>query len=356
MTPEQRQRAVDKFLGDLNGKVDAATLEKAKSMLDPTKADSESLMTALATGLQNGYMAQADYAKKTQELANARREVERFKQEYLDKTEALETWQRHLESNVVGLDEFNAAQQQIQLLQAQRDQALGRLNELGVDFDEGQNRNGLPPGAKMQEQNQNQNSKTPVNSQSPNSGQRPENPLRYLTTDQFQNSAEQLAGGLLLEAAKQSAMAVEHQQLTGKPLDIVALTQEAIQAGKTPERLWQEKFDIEKLRVEAKTKAEEARIEFLANERAAKIMSEARATGQSQTFKNAGPYTYRAAFQERGVADAPKPADFQFSAEQATMAAVREYEALGATGKFTDGQTLAEASREMGMGMGLRVS
>jgi hypothetical protein len=173
-----------------------------------------------------------------------------------------------------------------------------------------------------------------------------------MTVEQAQAVQEQVVAGTLLEQARMTAMMNEHQALTGKPLDIVALTQEALDKNMPPAKYWEQKFKITDLRQEAQVKQREAEIEYRAQEIVAKRLSEERMTGfnqQNNQFKNAASYAYQAAVNDRGAKEVPRINDFMASTMQATSDAVREYESVMATGKFTDGQTMEEARRSMGI-------
>lgn len=359
-TPEDKSSAVTKFLKELEGKVDPVALEAAKSTLDPSKPEAEPLLTALATGLQNGWAAQSTLGRVQQEAAEAKRQAEAIRQDYLAKEEAVIAYKQHLESNAVSFDDYNQVKAQLDLVQQQQQAALLKLNELGIDLDGGgQNNMNQNTQFNNQNPNYNQNPNQNPNRQQGNQGnqgnqqnQNPTQPFNYMTVEQAQAVQEQVVAGTLLEQARMTAMMNEHQALTGKPLDIVALTQEALDKNMPPAKYWEQKFKITDLRQEAQVKQREAEIEYRAQEIVAKRLSEERMTGfnqQNNQFKNAASYAYQAAVNDRSTKDVPKINDFMASTMQATSDAVREYESVMATGKFTDGQTMEEARRSMGI-------
>lgn len=339
MTPEEQKAALDRFLKDLNGKVDQATFDQTKAILgDPTKPEAQSLITAITTGMQNGYMAQSDYARKSQELADRNRQVEAIQKEYLTKAEALETYKEYLGQNAVSASEYQEVQAQMNLLQTQNSQFANQLKELGLENDEVNKRMTTP------------NNQNPANPNSPNPNQpapkAPESPIRYFSVDQYQQAAEQQVRGTLMEAARVSQMAADHFNLTGQSLDLPALTQEALDKGKLPFDYWSEKFEIPKLRAAKATEAMNAQIEAKANEIAAKKISEARMTGVSANLGNS---------RNHPIYDVAVPAERQpgqkdvkfeqgmYSAD-AVQKAVEEYEAIMNTGKLTDGMTVQQAN------------
>lgn len=360
-TPEDKSSAVTKFLKELEGKVDPVALEAAKSTLDPSKPEAEPLLTALATGLQNGWAAQSTLGRVQQEAAEARRQAEAIRQDYLAKEEAVIAYKQHLESNAVSFDDYNQVKAQLDLVQQQQQAALLKLNELGIDLDGGgQNNMNQNTQFNNQNPNYNQNPNQNPNRQQGSQGQQnqqnqnqnPTQPFNYMTVEQAQAVQEQVVAGTLLEQARMTAMMNEHQALTGKPLDIVALTQEALDKNMPPAKYWEQKFKITDLRQEAQVKQREAEIEYRAQEIVAKRLSEERMTGfnqQNNQFKNAASYAYQAAVNDRGAKEVPRINDFMASTMQATSDAVREYESVMATGKFTDGQTMEEARRSMGI-------
>lgn len=357
--------AVNKFLKELEGKIDPTALAAAKSMLDPSKPETEPLLTALATGLQNGWEAHSTLGRVQQEAAEARRQAEAIRQDYLAKEEAVIAYKQHLESSAVSFDEYNYLKSQHEIASNQLALAAEKLSELGIDLaggdqDYNRNQNIHNPNHMNRNTNSNQNQngqgsqgQQNLTSQNQNQNQNRQDPIRYMTEAAAQQSQESVVAGLLVEQARMAAMMQEHQALTGKPLDTVALTLEAIENNVTPAKYWEKKFEIGKLREEAAAKAREQQIEYRAQEIAAKRLSEERMTGfnqQNNQFKNAASYAYRAGADDRNAKEQPKINDFMASTMQATADAVREYESIAATGKFTDGQTVEEARRAMGIG------
>ena len=75
MTEQQQREALDRFLKSLQGSMDADTLAKAQQFLDPTNTEYQPLIAAIATGQQRGWMAQDDYQRKTQQLAEERQRL-----------------------------------------------------------------------------------------------------------------------------------------------------------------------------------------------------------------------------------------------------------------------------------------
>lgn len=356
LSPEEKNDAVSKFLKEVEGKVDPAALEKAKGLLTTQNPENESLLTVLATGFQNGMATQAAMSKAQQEAAEARRQVEALRQDHLAQTEAIAAYKEYLESSAVPYDQYMAAKSELELAQAQLARTNSRLNELGIDYDDPTSK---PQGKQMNTQdNQNGQNGQYQNRQTNTQNPAPRPPFEYVTVERQREAFDHLAGGVLIESAKQAVMLAEHQRLTGQELDLVALSQEATRQGIPPSQLWEQRYDIPKLRAEHAQKAQEDKIEYQVRERVAKALSEERMAGtssQMNQFKNAGSYAYRAAADDRTFNPVngqtiPKVNDFITSTNLATEAALREYDSYQQTGKFTDGKTLDETKRALGIG------
>lgn len=325
MTEQQQREALDRFLKSLQGSMDADTLAKAQQFLDPTNTEYQPLIAAIATGQQRGWMAQDDYQRKTQQLAEERRQLEAVKADFLSKQQALQAYKDHLETNFLPAEEFQEVQRRMEMLQGQLQMATQKLQEYGEEFESPADQGKSSTG----QRNLNMNTQT----------QKPESPFKYMTVEQGQQALEQLAQGTLMGQAQMLQMMQEHRALTGQDLNITQLTAEALQNGKLPADYWQEKFEISKLRAQFAEQQRNQEIEEKAKALAAKMVSSAMEAGQGGggLRGNGNPFFADMTREpsQRQLVGADLPSD---RSEYATdRAAVEAFMSISQTGKLPDG-------------------
>jgi len=324
MTADQQRETLDKFLKSLQGAMNPEALAKAQAFLDPTKPENQSIIDAITIGSQRGWMAQDDYQRRRQEVERERQQLEALRGDFLQKQEALQNYKEYLETNFLPADQFEAAQQQIQLLQSQLQMASTKLEEYGEEL----------AVAKTAPQPQVQSSQRG----SMSTEQKPEAPFKYVTVEQNQALAEQLVQGTLMGSAQMLQMMQEHQALTGQTLNITDLTTEALKANRLPADYWAEKYQINDLRQKFAERQRQAEIEEQAKALAAKMVSAQMETGQGGGLRGNGNPIFGDMQREpsqRSLVGVDLPQDRTGFATD--RAAVEAYMSISQTGKLPDG-------------------
>lgn len=215
----------------------------------------------LESGLGDHLLRGSDYTRKTQELAEAKRQAQAAldteRNKILEDKRKLESWYGTVEGELNGATQLREEKAAMAARMAAAEQAL---KDYGV-YDAVN----LPP-INNQTQIRTPSYQPP---QSPVNPAKPTNPNPFLTRDEF----DRIGAGLFDLMDKVSRIQAKHQKLFNEPLEDNLITHFHT-TGEDPEQYWKTKYAVANREAEIQSKNREAEIAKIREEERAKLQAE----------------------------------------------------------------------------------